>query len=48
MGKVTFRSLPPTCWKQLFNCVFGHVKRCPLKLFCLRLPFGVENFSLLS
>lgn len=21
MGKVTFLSLPPTCWKELFNCV---------------------------
>lgn len=28
--------------------MFGHLKWCPLKFFCLFLPFGAGNFSLLS
>lgn len=29
MGKVTFLSLPLTCWKQLFSCMWGHLKQWP-------------------
>lgn len=47
MGKVTSLSLPPTCWKELFNSVCLAVwSGSPLKLFCL--SFGAGSLSLLS